>query len=250
MSSYVDFSVKTRKDMKEWCMRELGYPLISNELTEEMLDQAINNSLELYTRFVIQEEDFIAVDLSKFTENGFQLPDNVTGVFSFEESGAMSTSGGDSGRIFSVTNTVAKPMMKNIAFGGYGSSWVDFTLAKQFLDLTNKMMGGGFTYQYNPRTKMLTLQPDPYKNDYNGYIVVGCSVIRDEDMQLGEDWVKQYALADAKEKIGTVRSKYEDVQLLGGGKINTDIREEGKEDKKELREKLEEMFPVHYFILG
>jgi hypothetical protein len=115
------------------------------------------------------------------------------------------------------------------------------------VDFAKYMTGGGYGYNYNPRNKMLTLTPDPIKSRKGGidssltamgWIVCGCYTIRDETMQYGEDWVKKYALAEAKIILGKVRKKFEGVQMLGGGTIDTSVGDEGITERDELIEKL------------
>ena len=58
-----------------------------------------------------------------------------------------------------------------------------------------------------------------------------------------EQWVYQYALALTKIAIGTIRGKYQNTQLFGGGTINAAILEDGKAEKIELEKKLYEGAP-------
>jgi hypothetical protein len=60
---------------------------------------------------------------------------------------------------------------------------------------------------------------------------------------IGRQWIRQYALALATELLGNIRSKFSsvpipdaDLQLNG-----SDLVSRGREDKKELRDKLKEM---------
>lgn len=89
------------------------------------------------------------------------------------------------------------------------SGWFDYHEAMSWLDLTYQMTGKGFEWDYNPRTKLLHLNPDPiaYFNltpevEYNGdegcWIICECFCLRPEEQQYGESWVKRMALAKAK----------------------------------------------------
>jgi len=233
-------------------MQEMGYPLISVEITENQLTQCINDAIEIYTEYIIQDEEYLAIDLESFSEDGeYTMPTNVTSVYALSSSNAISSSG-DGNRLFSLNNMIARPIIADLAFQSNtpaGSTWVDYTLAKQAIEIASDMTGSAFTYEYSPRTRILKLYPNPVSLNMSGYIVICCSTIRADDYQVGERWVKYYALACAKEKVGLIRKKYEGVQLLGGGTVDTSIRDEGREEKQTLMEELKEMNPTHYFTL-
>ena len=92
--------------------------------------------------------------------------------------------------------------------------------------------------------------PNPTAKDMMGYIIVGANTLRDDDQQFGESWVKRYTLACSKIVIGNIRSKYEGTQLLGGGVINSSIKEEGLNEKAELQEELRATYTFVKFFVG
>lgn len=125
-----------------------------------------------------------------------------------------------------------------------------------WLDLTYQMTGKGFEWDYNPRTKLLHLNPDPiaYFNltpgaEYNGdegcWIICECFCLRPEEQQYGETWVKRMALAKAKIFIGNLRTTYSGINLPGGAQINgADILQQGTSEQETLRTELLQRFPV------
>jgi hypothetical protein len=60
---------------------------------------------------------------------------------------------------------------------------------------------------------------------------------------IGRQWIRQYALASAKELLGMIRSKFSTVPIPGADlQLNgTDLISQGREDKSSLKTKLEEM---------
>ena len=136
------------------------------------------------------------------------------------------------------------------------SGWFDYHEAMSWLDLTYQMTGKGFEWDYNPRTKLLHLNPDPiaYFNltptvEYNGdegcWIICECFCLRPEEQQYGESWVKRMALAKAKIFIGQLRTTYTGINLPGGAQINGDgILQQGIAEQDALRTELLQRFPV------
>lgn len=251
MSSYLNYSIQTREDFKAWILTMLGAPLITIELHDTQLEVAIDNAVEMFTKYCTQDQEYFAANLFDYQEGvGFKLPDNVQGVFTTYDS-VMGSQSVDT--LFSIPNQMYNAGIYPFAQGaGSSSDWTTYELAMQSVEFAKHMTGGGFGYNYNPRTKMLILTPDPIKSingggvDFSGgdasftpgWVVVGCYTIREDTMQYGEDWVKKYALAESKIILGKVRKKFEGMQMLGGGTIDTSVGDEGITERDELIEKL------------
>lgn len=251
MSDYTNYAIQTRDGLKQWILRQLGHPLVTIELTDDHLEDVINESVETFTKYVKQDQQYLSLDCSTYNTSGggFTLPDNVTSVWTLDDQGA--TSVGDINRLFSVPNTMANVGMLSVPYPGENWNWINYELAMQYLDLTKKMLGGGFQYEFNPRTHKLSLTPDPIKGGIKGWIVVSVYTIRPLEQQYGEEFVKRYALALAKIILGTVRSKFNGVQLIGGGTINSDIKSEGITEKEKLIEDLRlKEGPIFNFWVG
>lgn len=249
MSTYLDFALQTREDLKDYILRQLGAPLVTVEITDEQLDDNINDAIEYFTKYAQQDDDFIAVNLSGYVENvGLTLPSNVTGVFMLDD---MTVGlNGDFNRLFSIPNSMLNAGMLAIPYSDTGYGWVNWELFHQNLDNIKRFLGGGFQFNYNPRNKILKLVPDPIKEKLEGWLVFGVHVIREETMQYGEEWVKKYALALAKIIVGRVRTKYNGTQLLGGATLKDDLTSEGITERDQLMEDLRvnEQGPLNFWI--
>lgn len=254
MSNYLNFYINDEDGIKNWVMEELGYPLVHVEITDSQLTHCINDAIEEFTKYVIQEREYLALNLEDYNTSGFTLPDNVAGVFALEES---MTFGGNAGVnvLFSTMNTMWNAGMLPIPWTGNRGSWIDYELAMSYVDLTKRMTASKFYFEYNERNKLLTLTPNPSKygtedgTGMKGYICIGCNVIRPDDQQYGESWVKRYALAKAKEIIGRIHSRYQGTQLLGGGLIDQSMKTEGQQEKAALLAELKSTYRfVNWFI--
>jgi len=239
MSTYLDFGIKTRDEFKDWICTMLGEPLITVEVHEKQLDAGIDNAVEEYTRIASMEQDYYAVQLSGYTEGiGVELPENVMGIFTFNDQTVFAGNASSVNMLFSIPNMMWNAgLIPNFAMGK-GGGWTTYELAMESLKLTKRMTGGGFQFEYNPRTKLLKLFPDPILEKVEGVIVVGCHIMRPEEQVYGETWVKNMALAHTKIILGTIRGKFQGVQLLGGGTLSDDIKNEGIQERDALREEL------------
>jgi hypothetical protein len=246
-STYLDFSIQTRADVYDWVLKKLGYPLVQVEITEDQLSISLNDAVEEFTEWVVQEDAYLALNLSGYNStSGFILPGNVVSVFAINENKAGATGGINT--LFSVQNQLYNEGLFPPFVAGGG--WVTYELSMQYIELIERLMSTRFSFEYNQRTKQLGLIPDPTKLNIQGYIVLGCKVIRSPDQQYGENWVKRMTLALAKQIIGNVRSKFDSVGLLGGGSINKVIREEGIAEAEALRVELKEKYTFRNFFVG
>jgi hypothetical protein len=276
MANYLNFSVQTEGDMMDWICMQLGYPLVQVEITEPQLQMCINDSVEEFTKYVNQEEQYLGLNLSGYTPTeydgdgkmlsagGFILSDwtfgrpMITGVFDLENSGNGSFGGHNT--LFTISNTMWGQGMLPIpgatggGVGGGGTgAWVNYEMARSYIDLTKRMTASQIQYEFNPREQRLTLIPEPRDGSgcsSKGFICIGVRTIRPDDQQYGESWCKRFALACAKIVIGNVRSKYEGTQLLGGGAINTTIKDEGLSEKVELLDELRSTYTYVDFFMG
>lgn len=249
MSSYKTFSIQSKTELCEWILRKLGSPLITVELTEDQLLDAIDESVEEFTKYVNQERKWLPLDLSTYDEvSGFILPDCCTGVFSLNSTGGAN--GGFGGFNGGLGGFVGGNQANSIGFDNFGGSgganseaWITYEAGAQYIDMIKRMTASEYRFEYNNRTKSLTLIPNPALKSISGSkgnIVIGCNTIRPEQQQCGESWVKRYALALSKVTLGIIRSKFQNIQLLGGGSLDVSIKEEGIQERDALKEELKD----------
>jgi len=232
MGTYLDFAIKTREELKEWILDELGYPLITVELTDHQLDNSINDALELYTEYADLQEQYIMVPLSDYVEGvGLSLSAyNVRSIFTMDET---LTAGINT--LFSVENQMLNNGTFPVKWGAQGS-FLTYELASQFMDMAKRMLCQKFDFNFNVRRQNLVLYPDPIQQHRNGHVVLGVKVVPPEEDLVGEQYVKRLAIAKAKITLGNVRKKFEGVQLPGGGTIDTSVGEKGEEEWESARD--------------
>lgn len=227
---------------------KLGAPLQTVELTDAHLDMCINDAIETYHKYVNFKQDFLALNLDNYVENtGFTLPNNVMSIFSIAGS-RLSPLQNDN--VFGTFNIMLNSGTFDFIFNPGGYSWISYEVAMQYTEVVNRMMGKGFDFSYDMYTKTLKLLPDPKTNSITGFIAVGAFVEPAEVSAYGTDYVKRLALAEAKLLLGTIRAKFSNVQLLGGGSVDASIKEEGKEERDKLIEEIQTKInhPLGFFV--
>ena len=162
----------------------------------------------------------------------------VVNVNGFEEG---STTGVNT--LFTIEQTLAQQTYFSYSMGNYGFDLISWYTVKEFLDTREKLLSQKRAFKFNPRTQYLQMVPEPKfdSNDNNTtrfYGVVTCYLEKPVIDTLKEQWVYQYALALTKIAIGRVRGKYTGTSLMGGGSLNTDLLQEGLNEKASLEEQM------------
>ncbi len=256
MSDFLNFSIQTRTEFKNWICRQLGYPTITPELTDDQLNDTINDALEEFTEYAAQDKKYFALDLRDYLpDKGYIMPTEVQSITNLYDQGVNgNTQGGINP--FSLQYMAMNGGFVPNPFSGLGarSGWFDYHLALSWIDLSYQMSGKGFEWDYNPRTRLLKLYPDPIKyfrmdlsddNRWGHHIIVECYCLRPEEQNYGETWVKRMALAKAKILIGNIRSTFTGISLVGGGSVDgQQILQQGISERDALRDDLRARFPA------
>ena len=138
--------------------------------------------------------------------------------------------------LFTLEQTLAQQTYFSYALGNYGFDLVSWYSLKEWLETREKVLATRKDFKFDERTQYLQMYPQPGKSRFYG--VISCYVERPIRDVIKEQWVYEYACALTKIIIGRVRGKFTNVNLLGGGVLNSAILDEGIREKKELEEKL------------
>ena len=250
--SYTNQRITTRAQLKDYIMDTLGYPLQTVELTDEQLEDCIDDATQLYTKWATLPEKYITMPLSAYQrgdedsgeEEGLDLSDyNVACVDTIGGQDSFGMFGADG--LWGLSNcmlaTGTYPFLGR-SFGG--SSFEGFTTyqcAYEFCALARRLCGHEFTFDFNPQTQMLVLIPNPalQPEKFRDTIVVfKCECVPEDRLLYGNNFVKRLAVAYAKIRLGTIRSKFAGVSFGGGITVNAAIGDEGRAEIADLIERI------------
>lgn len=192
----------------------------TNPYLYQVFDESKPNELELLNSY-----DYLIDDYRR-----------VVDVLDFEEGSSTGVN-----TLFTIEQSLAQQTYFSYSLGNYGFDLVSWYVLKQWLDTREKVLALRRDVRFDPRTQYLQLFPEPRNTRFWG--IVTCYVERPLVDVIKEQWVYQYALALTKIAIGTIRGKYQNTTLFGGGTINAAILEDGKAEKTELERKLYESAP-------
>jgi hypothetical protein len=257
-STFLHPAIKGKRDLIDWVMTMLGYPLVTVELRDNHYDAAIQNALYTYTKYANFPHKYmlkssneyvpgVGIDLSK--ENVVQVTEVQYGVD------------------FSGWGTVLPWMINRTSTGNYGSgnlagSFITYHNFVEFKKMAQRVLSTQPDWQYNIAAKRLVLIPEPrnmrpysqppYHSELWPYpelrgkpdprwgvpMVLEVEIEPPLDELYSNEHVRRLTLAYCKILLGQIRGKYEGITLPGGGSVSKDIGAEGKEELDKTLENL------------
>ncbi len=242
-SSWLNPAVKSLQDLKDWILVSLGYPTVTVELDDSQLNYCIQNALEKYTKYAYFPERELIVNLEKYVPGqGLDLKDfNIASIteIAYQKDHML----GMNNDIFwgypnfIMGNGGGYPFLNGQ--GNFVGAWTTWHNLNEFFELTRRMTGSNPQFRYDKTTKKLYLMPEPRKNDkMHRFALLTCEVEPPFEELYGNEYVKRLTLAYAKILLGTIRKKFANTQLIGGGTIDTTIGDEGREELNQLMENI------------
>lgn len=254
---------KTKNELRNRIARDLGYPLIKIELTSDQIDDAIDDASDKFIKYTAgnaTEEQYFAVILSSGTAI-YDLPEGVITVIDYSED---SSSWGGVNQLFTVENYLYHLGYID-PFGMMGrSGFISYHLALNFLDSYSRYLTNKYIYRYYSETNQIQVHPTPSKS--GEFVLIRSYMLQGSTFSswtknnfykwvYDQEWVRKYATALAKEKMGYIRRKFENFQSIGNVGISLDgqsLIDEAREDKESLDEDLhkKESYEGYGVIVG
>jgi hypothetical protein len=235
ISTFINPKITTRDQLKDRVLKRMGWPLITVELTDEQIDLAIDMSIEVYSKWASFPQQYLIINLKEYVQGeGLDLSKygDITSVIDFNNSSGYLNNGSMNDCLFNFPNYMfASGMYPYFGTGGYGG-WTTYAASIEFLKTSARMMGG-MMWDYDYISKKLRLAPEPhYTTDKMALLT--CEVIPPEEYFYGNEYVQRLTIAHCKQLLGTIRGKFQNLSLLGGGSVDTSIGQEGKEELENL----------------
>lgn len=254
-STYLNPKIKAYSDLILRVKRAIGYPSIQVEICDENIVEFIDQSLEMFSKYVGITEETLAFHTRLYTR-GYGL--NISDLFSvnpemyttYMSQGSASydydllsrrkviecfsvTPGYSTGvnTLFSIENFLMQSLYFGNLAGGVGYSLVDWQILQGMLKQRGNMLGQNPYWSFNQKTQVLRILPEPSLNDIQcggGYWgCIGCWVENRISEMLNEPWVYQYTLGLTMRGVGLIRGKY-NMALFGNATLNYNtITEQG-----------------------
>ena len=241
----------TRTELKDYCLRRLGNPVIQINVDATQLEDRLDDALQYFQEYHSDavKRHYVKHEVTQTDINNkyITLTDDLTSVI----------------RVFNMTNNSNGADMFDVSYQLHLNDFFDFRRAQdvstfatyqQHLSMIDDMFNNTHQIRYARHEDRLYIDMDwDEKTTVGDYIIVEAYAIIDpqQHSQVYNDrFLKEYATALFKEQWGMNISKYDGIQLPGGVTMNgqqilTSAQEEIQrlEEEMQLRHEL----PVDFY---
>lgn len=236
----------TRQELKDYALRQLGYPVLEINVADEQVDDALDDALQLfqerhfdgverlYLKYKVTADDIArgrargnqeslgivtsTTSSGDFEENSNYLvvPDAVLGVervFIFDSSHV-------SNNMFSYKYQM---FLNDIAFNLGYDGLLSYAMTKTYIEDIDFLLSTNKQIRYNKRNNRLYLDIDWGSTKEDTYIIIDCQRIMDPANYAGvynDSFLKKYFTSLVKKQWGQNLIKFQGVKLPGGVELN------------------------------
>ena len=235
----------TRAELKEFCLRKLGKPVIEINIDDDQMEDRIDEALSYYQdyHFDGSERTFLkhVVTADDKTNQYISITDsNIIGVINiFDIGDATSTN-----NLFNVRYQIALNDLYDLS----RYDLVPFYMNFMNIRFIEEILIGKQPLRYNRHVNKLHIDMDWGKVEVGFYLIAEVyAKINPETYSdvYGDRWLKRYTTALFKVQWGSNLSKFVGMQLPGGIQFNGDqIYQQGVEDKRNLEQEMISSFSL------
>jgi hypothetical protein len=246
----------TRSELKDYCLRKLGFPVIEINVDDDQLDDRIDDALQMFSDYHYDgtEETYLVHQVTQADINNeyLRLADSIVSISRvFPLNGSTTSSTSSSGfNIFDINYQLRLNDFYNLT----ASSYTYYVIAREHLAMLDMVVTGELPYQFNRKTHRLYITTNwAARYDVGNYICFQCRRVVDPDCWsdvYSDKWVKEYTTQLFKRQWGENMKKYGNYVLPGGLVINAQtIYDEAVIEIGRLEEKLRDTFEEPPFQL-
>ena len=246
--------VATRDDLKAYCLRRLGAPVLEINVSHEQIEDLIDDGIQLYQerhfdgvermylKYKITQDDIdrgtgkntdgvgivtttasspVVSGLGTVTSNWYEtsnfleVPDSVLGIEKIFKFDTSSISGG----MFSIKYQ----LFLNDLYYFNSVNLLQYAMTKSYLEDIDHLLTTDKQIRFNKRQDRLYLDLDFGSLTVDDYLVIDCFTLLDPSSYprvWNDSFLKPYATALIKRQWGQNMSKFQGVKLPGGIELN------------------------------
>jgi len=249
-------SPATRTQLKDFCLRRLGEPVIEVNVDRDQIEDCIDDAIQIFqdyhtsaTKKIYLKHQITATDV---TNEYIPIADDVHNVVRVLPWNSSSIGGGAS--FMSVKYQMALSDIANLAT--FKGNLAYYEHMGQYLSTLDMILTGQPIVEFSRYEGRMYIFGEWWDTELKAgdYIVLEAYQTIDPETNTGiynNKFIKNYVTATIKERWGTNMSKFEGVQLPGGVTISGErLLQEAQAEKEKLIEdlRLEYEDPVDFFV--
>lgn len=245
-------SPASREQLKNWCLRSLGHPVINVNIDDDQLEDRLDEALQYFQEFHHDgvERWYIKHEITadNITNQYITINENIIGVTRIFSTSA----GSNTNNIFDFNYQMRLNEMSNMSTGTLSN----YVIAQQYLRTMDMLLVGEIPVRFNRHSDRLYIDWDWAVDAVVGkYIIIEGFMILDPDTYTdvyNDRMFKKLATAHIKRQWGTNMKKFSGLQLPGGNMMNgQQIYNEADQEIKEIEEQIRSAFEEPpQFIVG
>ena len=229
----------SRQELKDYCLRRLGYPVVDINVDDEQVEDRIDDALKYYQDYHYDgtERIFLKHQITQADkENEYiTIPEAVIGVI----------------RVFDIGDSLNSSNLFNIRYQIHLNDLFDFTSttyvpyvsAMRHVEMLEEIFVGKKPIRFQRHKNQLNIDMDWGTDVLVGeYVIIECYRILDPNTYTdvyGDRWLARYTTALIKRQWGENLKKFEGMTLPGGVQFNGQkIWEEATEEINKLEEEM------------
>ena len=242
---------QTRQQLKEYCLRQLGAPVIEINVDDDQLEDRIDESIQLYNDYHYDGSEKVylkhVITAEDITNEYLTVADETISVI----------------RAFPIDTTAGSISMFDVRYQLRLNDMFDlskqqlagYTMAMQHLSLIENLFNQAPSFRFNRHTNRLYLDID-----WSFEMKVGKFLLFETYRRLDPEsytdayndlWLKKYTTSLFKRQWGSNLSKFNGVVMLGGVTLNGEqVYQQAQDDIEKLEREVRESYdlPVDYMI--
>lgn len=244
-------------DFKKYCLRSLGAPIVTVDVTDEQIQDRYEDALRKYHDFHYDgtERTYLKHQITQtdFDNRFIPLPPNVVGVNKIIKQRASAGGSGDAS-LFNVEYQFLLNQM-HLLWAAGNIAYYEHTM--QHITMMDQILNGQPTFRFNRAVDKLYVDVNWEKNMRVGnFLVIECYVSLDPSTNpkiFDDRWFKDYTTALIKRQWGENLKKFGGVQMIGGTTLNgQQIYNEAIEQIAALEQELRNSYeiPIDAIYMG
>lgn len=247
--------IENKNDFIEYCLRQLGKPVIRVDVSPDQIEDAYEESLSYYRvhHSAGTERAYMVYEITEEDESNatIRLPMNVSSVFDVQLAN-MNSLGTSGGQLFDVSHQLhsGNSLAFDTIFGrsggkyGVGSGLLDYAIVMNYMDDLKYLMNPPKDYNFNTNSKKLNIFVKQNRLTAGTKVLIGVWKFIDpeEDIAVFHDsWFRRYTACLIKLRWGGNMQKFDGVALPGGVTLNGQIiYDQALTEKNQLEEEMTE----------
>lgn len=241
----------SREQLKDWCLRQLGFPVIEINVDDDQVEDRIDEALQYFQQFHFDgvERWYLKHQLTQENISNGWIPitENIIGVT----------------RIFPISSSNATVNMFDLRYqlrlhelyDFTSTSYVNYVLTMQHIRTLDMLFSGEQPIRFNRHTDKLYLDMNWAMNQPGEWLVIEGYIVVDPDTYTdvyNDRMLKKLTTAYIKKQWGNNMKKFGGMQLPGGIMMNgQQVYDEAVQEIEALEEKIRDTYEEPpMFILG